>query len=147
MVSLEGKQTVGETKLKQKCIPIGCVPPDAVATISCTGSLSGGGGSLFVAVFVNWGFCLEDLGDRDLPPPPVDRMTHTCKNITLPPICLRAVVPCASKDCILAIQPLLHCTQIQLFLKYLKSGETKKLSDSDTDLSSSDLCNDCEPLI
>ena len=60
--------------LKQECIPVGCVPPAAVAV---PGGSPGRGG-------------LQAPGTppgADPPadtPPPINRMTDACENITLP---------------------------------------------------------------
>ena len=68
---------VSKIRIKQECIPVGCVPPAAVAV---GGSPSG--------------------TPRDQTPPgpgqnptlPMNRITDTCKNITFPQLRLRAVI-------------------------------------------------------
>ena len=57
-----------EHAIRQECIPVGCIPPALYRTR--------GGGS---------------LPDRDLPPP-VNKITDRCKNITFPQLRLRAVI-------------------------------------------------------
>ena len=56
---------------KQECIPVGCVPPTAVAVMG--GSPPG-------------------TPRPGTPSPFVNRITDTCKNITFPQLCLRAVI-------------------------------------------------------
>ena len=60
---------------KQECIPVGCVPTASVA-ISWGGGVSWGGGG--------GGLCPDTLQvdtPSIRPPPPLNRMTHTCENI------------------------------------------------------------------
>ena len=71
--------------LLQECIPVGCVPSAAVAVcwggVSARGCLPGG--------CLPGGVCLEGVCPGGLPkcmlgytPPPVNRMTDVCENIT-----------------------------------------------------------------
>ena len=63
---------------KQECIPVGCVSSAAVA-VPCPGGVSGPGGCLVHGS--TWsGGVIPACTEAD--PPPVDRMTDRCKNIT-----------------------------------------------------------------
>ena len=61
-----------ECRIKQECIPVGCVPSTAVAISRgvCSGGVCSWGGGWYPSM--HWG----------RPPPPVNRMTDRCKNIT-----------------------------------------------------------------
>ena len=88
-----------QDKQKQECIPVGCVPaahwpyaavffPGGVCLVlggsPCQGGLPGPGG---------WGvFSLPGGPARRPPSPPVNRITDTCKNITLATTSLRPVI-------------------------------------------------------
>ena len=107
-------------RIQQECIPVGCVPPAAVAVGGCLlpggspcgglgcllprggspcqgGCLLPGGFSLPGGVPPSWEVSLPGWGGASFPgslpargvslmgdPPPVNRMTNRCKNITLP---------------------------------------------------------------
>ena len=64
-----------ETQYKQECIPVGCVPPAAVAVPGA------GGGCLPVGCLPRQGVSARGVSARHHP---VDRIAGTCKNITLP---------------------------------------------------------------
>ena len=98
-------------KFKQECIPVGYVPPAHWLTVSHS-------------VRLQWGHaCPRRIPQGMQAPPgthdsPVNRMTDTCKNITIPQLRLRAVMICFGR---LPAEPLqlapadaLHCLISQL---------------------------------
>ena len=75
LITIETQRT--RTISKQECIPVGCVPVVVYRT--------GVGGGHYPGRGSPGGLCLGERGSLSgRPPPPVNRMTHRCKNITLP---------------------------------------------------------------
>ena len=80
-----------KTYRSQECIPVGCVPPlvDRIMAESASrgGSGPGGGGVSGPGGSAPGGVCLVRGGGipacTEAEPPPVDRITDACKNITL----------------------------------------------------------------
>ena len=71
---------------KQDCIPVGCLPPACLPypSMHCVGG-SAQGECLPGRGSAQGGVCPGDVCVAD--PPPVNRMTDRCKNITLPQLC------------------------------------------------------------
>ena len=102
VVPIIGTNVLQKFKKKQECIPVGCVPS---ATVAISGGVlrggvsAPGGGAWSEGGVCSQGGCLVRCGVSapgggwsggvwypsmhwGRPPPPVDRMTDTCKNIT-----------------------------------------------------------------
>ena len=85
--------------LEQVCIPVGCVPaahwPYAAVCFPGWGCLPGPGGGLPAQGGFSLPGGVSAWSGGALParrPPPVNRITHTCKNITLATTSLRPVI-------------------------------------------------------
>ena len=82
---LRTQQDKTDPILKQDCIPVGCVPPACCQYLPAYtvlgGLLLGGAWSQGCLLLVTEG-CIPAYNGPDLPP--VNRITDTCKNITLP---------------------------------------------------------------
>ena len=81
---LEPVWEVEQTKKVQECIPVGCIP-------SATVVVSKLGGSVCLGVCLHTVVSDREVprgrvwpGGRTPPPPPLNRMTDMCKNITFP---------------------------------------------------------------
>ena len=128
---------LSEFSFKQECIPVGCVPaarrPYAGVCFpgGCLvwggGVVPGPGGCAWsgggVSGLGGWGgvwsggvgvpgpgVCLSALWDTTTTPPPVNRMTNRCKNITLATTSLRPVIN-------IKVIPM-FCKIFQVFSKY-----------------------------
>ena len=79
----KGGSKVAEYKSEQECIPVGCVPPAALAV--CWGG--------DVCRSACWDTPPLGLGlGLDIPPHWTEFLTHACENITFPQLRLRTVI-------------------------------------------------------
>ena len=100
--------------MKQECIPVGCVPaahwPFAGVCLVWGGLVWSQGSVFLVRGVWSWGvlpargLCLVWGGSPCPETPTVNRITHTCKNITLATTSLRPVIISANKNV-----PVLFC--------------------------------------
>ena len=81
VVTIQCMENHNKMTTKQECTPVGCVPPARRPYLPGAGGVPGRGGVPGPrGVVCTW----SRGGTWSGTPPPVNRITHTCKNITLP---------------------------------------------------------------